>query len=390
MDYELGPEQQALREQVEEVCWQHVRPHAAAVDREGRFPAESLRALAEIGLWGLVVPRQHGGLGHGLHLYAVVVEEIARACASTAMVFVMHSAAAAVLAARATPVLAERYLGPIARGERLATLAFSEAGSGCYFWVPATEAVPAEGGYRLTGKKAFVTSAGLADLYVLNARVPGARGPADATLFVAEKGAAGLERAGEWTGVGMRGNHSAPMALSGVAVPEWARVGAEGEGLRLMRETVLPMGQAGISAVNLGIARAAFEAALAHVRGRTYKHLQGQGPGSFQTVQFQLAEMRLAIDRARCLLDRTLRKLEGQRREVEDVLDLLQLKVAACEAVQEVVHRAVRLCGGSAFAGHLPVERHLRDSLAGAVMAPTVDVLKDYIGKTLVGIPAML
>src|SRR5262245_29654682 len=195
---------------------EQLAPRAAEVDARRAFPAENLRALADAGLLGLMVPKAWGGSGADLSTFAAACEELGRGCASTAMCYLMHGCATAVIAAKATPEQAERWLRPIAAGDLLATLAFSERGTGAHFYNPEIKA-HLDGGYVLSGTKSFVTSGGHADLYLALVQASSAAQGLD--VVVVEKGTAGLSFEGTWDGLGMAGNSSIRMVLDGVCVP---------------------------------------------------------------------------------------------------------------------------------------------------------------------------
>src|SRR2546425_8835309 len=222
--------------------------------------------------WGLLFPLEYGGAGAGIPEMSEILERMAEACPSTAMVVLMHYCGTAVIAARGSATLKQSLLPAIARGEHLATLAFSEAGSGGHFYMPVSEVRRNGHGLRLTARKSFVTSAGEADSYVVSTRKAGASGPTDLDLYLVAKGTQGFAVGKPFEGLGLAGNASAPMKLEDVELEEVRRLGSEGSGFQTMMEVVLPHFQVGVAAVSLGIATAAFQAASAHVVARKYEH----------------------------------------------------------------------------------------------------------------------
>jgi alkylation response protein AidB-like acyl-CoA dehydrogenase len=306
-------------------------------------------------------------------------------CPSTAMVMLMHYCAAAVVAAQGSAVLKQSLLPVMARGEHLSTLAFSEAGSGGHFYVPVSEVRRNGRGRRLTARKTFVTSAGEADSYVISTRKAGASGPTDLDLYLIAKGTKGFEVEKPFEGLGLAGNASAQMNLQDVALEEEKRLGNEGSGFQTIMEVVLPHFQVGVAAVSLGIATAAYEAASAHVVARKYEHAGGAALAAVPRVQFLAAEMALELRSARAYLGETIRRI--QARDPEAMLDVLGVKARAAEAALAVVSRAMTLGGGAAFGRRGGLERIFRDAQAAAVMAPTTDVLKEFLGKACLGLP---
>jgi alkylation response protein AidB-like acyl-CoA dehydrogenase len=351
------------------------------VDAERRFPEEGFRALAAAGLMGLMVPAARGGSGGDLKTFAAVCEELGRGCASTAMCYLMHGCAMAVLAAKATDEQADRWLRPAAEGRSLGTLAFSERGTGAHFYNPEIRA-RRNGGYVLSGAKSFVTSGGHADTYLALVQAsPQAEG---LDVLVVEKDMPGVSFEGTWDGLGMAGNSSIRMVLADVQVPESHAIGGEGAGADLVFGVVAPTFLIGVAAVNVGIAQAALEAAVAHATTRTYPP-DNRPLGSIQAIQFYLAEMKIAVDGARALVERAAALADAG--DPGALPAVMEAKIAATDGVIEVTNKAMQVCGGQGYSRALPVERHLRDGRASAVMAPTTEVLKEWLGKIQCGLP---
>jgi alkylation response protein AidB-like acyl-CoA dehydrogenase len=373
-----------VMEKVRGACEAVIAPEAAAIDRERRFPRRSIVALADAELAGLTVPKQFGGLGGGAAEFVRVVEEIARACGSTAMIYVMHVCGTMPIVAVASDAQKSELLPPLASGEWLATLAFSEPGSGAHFYAPVSRAATRGDGFVLQCDKSFVTSASEADLYLVSTQSPNAVSPLESDLFMVRRSDAGITVKGRWEGLGLNGNASAPMRFDGVVLHESARLGAEKSGLTTMLQAGVPWFHLGVSAVNIGLARAALEASVTHAKARKYEH-NGQRLADIPGIQALLAEMSQPVAAARAYLHATAAALDASAEDV--LLGLLQVKSVASEAALAVTAKAMRVCGGAAFAKHLPVERFFRDAQAGAIMAPTNDVLKEFIAKVLLGIP---
>jgi len=196
----------ALRQIVESV----VVPNAGAVDRDARFPAESIDALGKKGLLGLCVDGAHGGRGQSPRMFAAVVEELAMADASAAMIFVMHVTAAQAIAASEVLESRDELLRDIARGKHLTTLAFSEKGSRSQFWAPVSKLVTNDGHYETSASKSWVTSADHADSYVSSAQKPGAASPLESTIYLVRRKAKGVRVTSRFEGLGLRGNNSSP------------------------------------------------------------------------------------------------------------------------------------------------------------------------------------
>jgi len=369
----------------EKLAKELLAPGADEIDRARRFPRRNIQEFGRSGLLGLVVPLEFGGAGAGIPEMAQVLERMAQACASTAMVTLMHYCGTAVIAAKGSAVLKQTLLPAIAGGEYLTTLAFSEAGSGGHFYTPVSEVKRNGHGLRLSARKTFVTSAGEADSYVVSTRKANASGPTDLDLYLVAKGAKGLEVGRPFEGLGLAGNASAPMKLEGVELEEEKRLGSEGSGFQTMLEVVLPHFQVGVAAVSLGIATAAFQAASAHVTARKYEHAGGAALSAIPRVQFLTAEMVLELRSARAYLKETIRRVgEG---DPEAMLDVLGVKARAAEAALAVASRAMTLGGGAAFGRRGGPERVFGDAQAASGMAPSTDLLKEFLRKACLGVP---
>ncbi len=357
-----------------------VAASAAEIDQTSQFPRAALDALAQAGLLGLVSATDVGGLGQGPRAAALVVERLARECASTAMVVCMHYAAAAVIEAHGPRAVREA----IAAGQHVSTLAFSESGSRSHFWAPVSTAaaVAGNGHVRLDAKKSWITSANEADSYVWSSRPMD--GPGASTIWLVPATAAGLRVTAPFEGLGLRGNASSPVAAENVLVESAAMLGADGGGFDIMMGVVLPYFQLMIAATSIGTMQAATAKAAAHVGGTSFEYLKST-LADLPTIRAYVARMQLKTDMAQALLLDTIAAIETGR--ADTMLRVLEVKAGAGEAALEVTELSMRVCGGAAFRKDVGVERHFRDARAASVMAPTTDVLYDFIGKAVCGLP---
>lgn len=376
---------EVMMARTEELADRVLRPAARTNDKEGRFSTEAIAALGEAGLLGLTLPAELGGSGLGPRTFAGVTAGIASADASVAMVFVMHTLASATIAAAQPREQFENVLREIAAGRHLSTLAFSEAGSRSHFWSPVSRARGNGRGVQLTAKKSWVTSAGHAQSYVVSALAPEGTGPTDSTLYLVPAGSPGLSVDGPWDGLGLRANASAPMLLEDCVIPSDARLTDDGRGFQAMLDVVLPSFNLGSAAVALGLCRAAVAEATTHLKAARFEHM-GQSLGeALPTLRALLATMVIETDGLSARIDDLVDHLERPRDTT--LLRVLETKAAAGESAISVTSAAMRACGGAAFSKHMAVERLFRDAHAGAVMAPTGDVLREFIGKAVLGIP---
>lgn len=383
----IDKESQSILMQLDDVIGDVIVPNAAHVDRTGEFPRANIQALYEAGFLGLMIPDRFGGMGASPSLYKEVVIEMAKACASTALIFVQHVSATSVMLHGQQQPHVQKCLQEIVTQGKLATIAFSEPGSGCYFFLPVSQAKLAEDqGHILNAKKTMVTSAGEADFYVVNSMATTATDSKQSNFYIIPKNTAGFSDTGKWEGMGLRGNCSAPMILHNCHVPQEWLIGEEGEGFKIVQRSLLPMGQIGISSINIGLAKAIYEASVNYVKKRHYDHLR-KGLSSFQSIQQTIAEMRVSCEQAENSLLSTVQKFEAG---TLDVVSTLQIKIIACETALRVAEMSLKVCGGHAYSAQSPLERFIRDSKAGTVMGPTPDVLKELIGKYLLDIPTHL
>jgi isovaleryl-CoA dehydrogenase len=375
-----APAGTALESAVDAVVDEVVGPNAPAVDRDGTFPGDNVAALGKAGLLGLTVADEAGGGGQGMRAAAGVIERLAGACGSTAMVTLMHYAATAAIEAHG-PDDVRREIGA---GTHLTTLAFSEFGSRSHFWAPVGTATPQGADVRLDARKSWVTSAGHADSYVWSSLPTTGDGPM--TLWLVRNGSAGLTVAGDFDGLGLRGNGSRPMTADGLTVHTGAMLGGDGAGLDIALAVPLPWFLVLNAAFCLGIADAAVAEATRHLTTSTLAHT-GKALRDAAVPRRDLARLTVRTHALRAFLGDTLTALETGRADA--TLRVLQVKALAGDTVAEVTDEAMRLCGGSAFRKELGLERMFRDARAARVMAPTSDALHDFVGRVSTGLPLL-
>lgn len=356
-------------------------PHAEEVDAAARWPEESLRALQEAGLGGLVVPERAGGLGHGLLALTQVCEVLGQACASTAMCFGMHGVGSAVIAAKATEEQQDRYLDPITSGRHLTTLTLSEPGTGAHFWLPRTELRPAGDGFVVTGTKTFVTSGGHADSYVVSVVDAAADAPiGEFSCVVVDADAPGLEWGPPWDGLGMRGNSSRSVELRDVPLSHTALLGAPGDQIWYVFNVVAPYFLMAMAGSYLGVASGAFEDMRMHVTQRRYSH-DGSRLAEQPVIQHRVGELWAALERTRQLVHHAADG--GDRGEPWALAALASAKAEVAECATDVVNGAMTLVGGIGYREHGALGRRLRDARAAHVMSPTTDLLRLWTGRAV-------
>lgn len=370
----MAYEYEKLTESVAAIAAQN----AAEVDR-GNFPLANIAAIREAGLLGLVSAADVGGQGLGLPAAAHVVERLARSCGSTAMIVCMHYCATAVIEQLGPAEIR----GAIAAGKHLSTLALSEVGSRSQFWVPLSTATADGDEVRLNARKSWATSSRHADSYVWSSKP--LAGSELSTLWLVPRTTPGLRVAeAGFDGIGLRGNDSSPITAEDARVPRSAMLGADGAGFGVMMGTVLPWFNVLSAAVSCGLMETAVQKTAEHAAGTQFQHA-GSAIADLPTVRAFIARMRIATDQNKALLADTLAAIASGRADA--TVRVLESKAAAGESASQVTDLAMRVCGGAAFRKEVGVERVFRDARAALVMGPTTDVLYDFIGKAVCGLP---
>lgn len=378
--YKLNESEQAAMEKLRAVADEAILPNAVETDSQAKFPSSSVQALGEAGFLGLTVPTEYGGMGLSLKAGVAALDEIAQRCASTAMVYKMHLCGVACYTAR--PDAAAEELKLAAKGQHLSTLAWSEKGSRSHFWAPLGRAEEQGGDVLLSSEKSWVTSAGVADGYVVSTVSTSSSEPLAIDLYLVPAGAPGFKVSGVWDGLGMRGNASSPVTLEACPVSKKKLLCEPAKGFDTMLGVVLPVFLTGNAAISVGVSEAAVAATTKHLTGGTFQHL-GSRLADLPNLRVRLGQMRIETDRSRAHLSQTLDAIEAGSPTA--MVMVLESKASAAEGALAVTDLAMRACGGAAFSKHLGVERMFRDARAMGVMAPTSDMLHDFIGKALCG-----
>ncbi|MEZ4364259.1 MAG: acyl-CoA dehydrogenase family protein [Kofleriaceae bacterium] len=403
--FELTPMQGRWMRKARQLAETVLRPNAVEIDGSASFPRANLEQLNRAGLLALTIPKDKGGVGADVGTVALVLQEIAKGCASTAMCAAMHYSTVPLVAALAKGPQIERVLEPLIRGELLGASATSEFGSGSRIWHSQGYAERGPDGFRITADKSFVTSAGEADFYVAPVLARKGAKSDDMSLFLIEREHCKVPPEGAWDALGFRGTASSPMRFRDVRLPPDALLGDEGAGFTMIVCFHFPLYHVGLSALFIGIAEAALQDALAFVQARDKG---SKSPlGSTELAQSHFGEMRIRLTQAKALLarvahltDRALRVMleiaeigmaeqitERLMKSDDFFLEVSALKAVATECAIDVTNLAMRVCGGAAYKRGHPVERHYRDARAGALMAPNNDSLRTLIGKHLLGYP---
>ncbi len=368
MNLELTEEQKLLQRTVREFAESEVKPLAKELDETGRFPRETFRKAAELGLTGVALPEAYGGAGFDHISYAIVIEEISRACASTGVILsVQNSLYCDSIYRYGTEEQKKRLLVPFARGEKIGCYALTEPQAGSNAAALATRAVRQGDRYVVNGTKAWITSGGVADAAIVYVNTDPPRGEKGITALVIERGMPGFKVGKEEKKLGINATACVELSFTDCEVPIENRIGNEGEGYKVALST-LDGGRIGIAAQAVGISQGAFEEALKYAQQRT---AFGQPIANFQAIQFMLADMATEIDAARLLTRKAAWKQDtGGRFSMEASI----AKLFASEMATRVTHKAIQIHGGYGYSREYPVERMYRDARITEIYEGTSEI----------------
>lgn len=393
----LTAKQQELQAKLIELCATVLRPNAIASDRNLVYPRQNFKALASIGLLGLLVPQEWGGLGENHSCAAMVVETIARyGCPSTAMCYTMHLGAVAGTLFRAhdNPEI-QQLLQRLDKDVLIGTLSYSDPETGSHFWYPvSSKAEQTADGWQVFKKASWTTSAGFADWYIVQTTSPGFAGNyADLSCFLIYGNEVKAEPH-KWDALGLRGNQSGSLVVDGVEIPKNRLVGPIGDGTSSNDEIVDPFFLLCSSACWNGIAMGAIDIAKRHVTRK--KHVDvGMRVADYPTIQDYFGEAIIDTNACRSftfsmgkLMDELTNNCDWSIHTDLTALPRAaylawywQIKFAAAKNVAHVCDKMLHACGGSGFKKDMEIERYLRDGKAGWVMGPTNEVLRQFVGK---------
>jgi butyryl-CoA dehydrogenase len=376
---ELSDEQKMIQAVARDFAEKEVRPIADAIDREARFPRETVRRMGELGLMGIAVPEAYSGSGGDTVAYALALEEVARACASHAVIMsVNNSLYCDPVLKYGTEEQKQRFLQPFASGLRLGCFSLTEPEAGSDATNQNTLATPDGDGYVLNGRKIFVTSGREADVALIFAQTDRAKAHHGISAFLVEKGTPGFSVVKTEDKLGIRASDTAEFLFENCRVEVANRLGEEGQGFKIAMAS-LDGGRIGIAAQALGIATAAYEASVTYARERKSF---GVPIGQHQMVQWMLADMATGIEAARLLTWRAAWLKDGG---MPFGTASAMAKLFASETAMRVATDAVQVHGGYGFIKEYPVERHFRDAKITQIYEGTSQIQKLIIARHLLG-----
>ena len=376
MDFALSEDQRAFRDAARAFAAGALAPHAAAWDEDSIFPVDALRAAAALGFAGLHVRQDVGGAGLGRLDAAIVFEELAAGCTSTAAYLSIHNMAAWMIDAFGTEDQRRRFLPKLNAMEWFASYCLTEPGAGSDAAALATRAERDGDAYVVNGAKAFISGAGASDVYLTMARTGGA-GAEGISCLAIERDSAGMSFGAREKKLGWHSQPTAMVHFDDCRVPAANRIGAEGQGFRIAMAG-LDGGRVNIGACSIGGARACFEAARRHAGERRQF---GRAIADFQTVRFKLADMATALDAARLMVLRAAAALDAGARDA--TLHCAMAKRLATDTGFEVCDAALQLHGGYGYLRDHGIERYFRDLRVHQILEGTNEIMRVIIARRL-------
>ena len=387
MNFSLTEEQQIIQAAAREFAQNEIAPIAAKFDESGEFPEASIRAAGELGFMGVEIPEEYGGAGLDPVSYALIMAEISAADASHGtIVSVNNSLYGVPLLVYGTEEQKKQYLVPVASGAVNGAYALTEPQSGSDARSMRSRAELSDDGsyYTINARKSWITSGPVARYVILFAQTVQPDGSSKGiSAFVVDADAEGFQRGKHEPQLGIRASATCEIELTDYRCPVGNRIGEEGQGFKIAM-TVLDSGRIGIAAQALGIAQAAYDAALAYSRERK---AFGESIGSFQSIQNKLADMKTRIEASRLLvLHAAWAKGEAQKTGAKNTLNASIAKLFASETCMWVTHQAVQIHGGMGYSKELPLERYFRDAKITEIYEGTSEIQRMVIARLETGL----
>lgn len=377
MDFALTREQQLVRQMVREFAEKDVKPIAAEIDVTERFPMESVEKMAKYKIMGLPISKQYGGAGGDTLSYVIAVEELSKACGTTGVILSAHvSLCACVIEKYGTEEQKQKYLVPLAKGEKIGAFGLTEPNAGTDASGQQTTAVLQGDNYILNGQKIFITNGGVADIFIVFAMTDKKLGVKGISAYIVEKGFKGFSIGKKEDKLGIRGSSTTELVFEDCVVPKENLLSKEGKGFGIAMGT-LDGGRIGIAAQALGIAEGALNEAVAYMKERKQF---GKALNKFQGLGWMAADMDVKIEAAKYLVYKAAwNKDNGLPYSVEAA----RAKLFASEVAMEVTTKAVQLFGGYGYTKDYPVERMMRDAKITEIYEGTSQVQRMVIAGNL-------
>ena len=378
MDFSLTKQEQLFLQMIREFAENEVKPLAAEVDEEERFPIETVEKMAKIGIMGIPIPKQYGGQGGTNQIYGMAVEELSRVCATTGVIVSAHTSLCMnPILEYGTEEQKQKYLPKLASGEWIGAFGLTEPNAGTDAAMQQTMAVDAGDKWILNGTKIFITNASYANVFIVMAMTDKSQGTRGISAFIVEKGFKGFSIGKKEKKMGIRGSATCELIFENCEVPKENLLGELGKGFKIAMQT-LDGGRIGIAAQALGIAQGAMDETIKYTKERKQF---GKAIAAFQNTQFQLANLETKVQAARLLVRQASYKKD---QHLPYSVDAAMAKLFAAETAMEVTTKAVQLHGGYGYTREYPVERMMRDAKITEIYEGTSEVQRMVIaGKLL-------
>lgn len=377
MDFNLTKKQALFQQMIREFAEKEVKPLAAEIDEQERYPIETVEKMGKIGLMGIPVPTQYGGAGGDHIMYTIAVEELSRCCATTGVALSAHtSLCMAPIMEHGTEEQKQKYLPKLASGEWIGAFGLTEPNAGTDAAMQQTMAVLEGDHYVLNGTKIFITNAGYAHVYVIFAMTDKSKGNKGISAFIVEKGTPGFSFGKKELKLGIRGSATSELIFENCVIPKENLLGAEGKGFIIAMKT-LDGGRIGIASQALGIAQGAMDETVKYTKERKQF---GKSIAQFQNTQFQLADLETRIQASRLLVrSAAFKKDQG----IPYSADAAMCKLFAAETAMTMTTKAVQFHGGYGYTREYPVERMMRDAKITEIYEGTSEVQRMVIASKL-------
>lgn len=378
MNLELTEEQEMVRNSIREFAENEIAPLASEYDEEEKFPKPQLEGLAELGLLGMIIPEKYGGAGFDSVSYSLALEEIAKADASVAVIVgVTNSVCCYPILSFGTEEQKQKYLVPLAKGEKLGAFCLSEPQAGSDATNIKTKAEKDGDDYVINGTKSWVTNGGEAETHIVMAATGQENGRKEITSFIVEKEREGLSVSSVEHKLGQRASKTTELSFENVCVPKKNILGGLGNGMKVAFNS-LDNGRIGIGSLSVGIAQAAFEEAKSYAKDRI---AFGKPIAEFQAIQFKLSEMATEIEAARLLTLQAASLKDANHKQTGIYASMA--KLYASEMANKVCAEAIQIHGGNGYSRHYNVERYYRDARITTIYEGTSEIQKIVISRGL-------
>ncbi len=377
MDFSQTPQEQMFLEMIRSFAEKEVKPLAAEIDEQERFPIETVKKMSEIGLMGIPFPVEYGGAGGTNVMYSMAVEELSRVCATTGVVLSAHtSLCAAPIYENGTEEQKMKYLPKLCSGEWIGAFGLTEPNAGTDAGAQQTFAEEKDDHYVLNGNKIFITNAEYAHVYVVFAMTDKSQGTRGITAFIVEKGTPGFSIGKKELKMGIRGSATCELIFENCIVPKENLLGRVGGGFKIAMKT-LDGGRIGIASQALGIAQGAMDETVKYTKERKQF---GRSIAQFQNTQFQLADLQCRIQASRLLV-----RLAAWKKDMKIpfTMESAQAKLYCAETAMDMTTKAVQFHGGYGYTREYPVERMMRDAKITEIYEGTSEVQRLVIASNL-------